>query len=695
MSINTHRSFVLPLFIVSVAFSLGSILLPARAYAFGPYCGDGVVNQAWEQCDGGSQCSDKCLLPNRCSDVVLARVIVTDTETTEERIPPADPYVGGSTENHRVPPGAWFALYYNGQYFTDSDISGYENVPELAVERKQGSIRLRWHNHLSSTWTTNYYEYIAGYIELYQGTISNQTNDSQAAIEPTVTAGGFRDRVSVANGHSNFAFVVGGGSGHGWWDNRVGDVRDGIYTNYVTTAASCVVPEPTCTLTASPTSIDSGDVSTLTWTTDNATSVSINSGIGSVSLDGSRTVTPSSNTTYTLTATNASGVIKTCSATVHVQQPAVPTCTISASPSRVSSGNGVTLTWGSSNAHSATIASLGSVALDGSRTVYPWESRSYTMTVHGANGQTATCSTNVEVEQQAAPTCWINTSPSSIQEGGSTTLQWGSNNANSATISDLGSVSVSGSRTVYPYGTRSYSMTVYGNNGQTATCSTDVTVQQYSVPTCSISASPNTVDRGNATTLSWNSSDGVQSAYITNIGNVNKNGSQVITVNANTTYTMTVYGRNGQSNTCTTYVNTNAPVVNNLTCTISATPSVITAGQYSYLTWTSTGPVTSATLSDSGVGNVAPNGALSVHPDTTRNYTLTVHGAQGQIATCNAFVTVGGNNPYIALTQIPYTGIDTGTMGDLMIWTLIVGLAGSVGYLILHYRGKELLSIFR
>ena len=76
---------------------------------------------------------------------------------------------------------------------------------------------------------------------------------------------------------------------------------------------------PICTLTASPTSIQTGSSSTLSWTTANATSFSINNSIGAVTpvAAGSTSVTPSVTTTYTGTATGAGGTV-TCAAAVTV-----------------------------------------------------------------------------------------------------------------------------------------------------------------------------------------------------------------------------------------------------------------------------------------------------------------------------------------------------------------------------------------
>ena len=60
---------------------------------------------------------------------------------------------------------------------------------------------------------------------------------------------------------------------------------------------------------ANPTSILSGESSTLTWNVSNATSVTIEPGIGAVSLAGSRSVSPTVATVYMLTATNTDGSV--------------------------------------------------------------------------------------------------------------------------------------------------------------------------------------------------------------------------------------------------------------------------------------------------------------------------------------------------------------------------------------------------
>ncbi|MGH9605568.1 MAG: peptidoglycan-associated lipoprotein Pal [Terracidiphilus sp.] len=79
-------------------------------------------------------------------------------------------------------------------------------------------------------------------------------------------------------------------------------------------------PAPTAELTATPTVISAGDQVTLSWRTMDATSVSIDNGIGSVPTSGVKTVTPSVTTTYNLTATGDGGTAN-ATATVTVNAP--------------------------------------------------------------------------------------------------------------------------------------------------------------------------------------------------------------------------------------------------------------------------------------------------------------------------------------------------------------------------------------
>src|SRR5215469_3796531 len=64
---------------------------------------------------------------------------------------------------------------------------------------------------------------------------------------------------------------------------------------------------PTVALSASPASAQAGQPVTLTWSTTNATSITLGPSMGNVAAQGSATVRPSQSTTYTATATGPGG----------------------------------------------------------------------------------------------------------------------------------------------------------------------------------------------------------------------------------------------------------------------------------------------------------------------------------------------------------------------------------------------------
>jgi peptidoglycan-associated lipoprotein len=79
---------------------------------------------------------------------------------------------------------------------------------------------------------------------------------------------------------------------------------------------------PTATLSANPTSIQRGQSATLTWSTDNATDVTVEG--NKVDASGSQTVSPTNTTTYHLSAKGAGGT-QDATATVNVTAPPAPT----------------------------------------------------------------------------------------------------------------------------------------------------------------------------------------------------------------------------------------------------------------------------------------------------------------------------------------------------------------------------------
>src|SRR5580704_1647691 len=65
--------------------------------------------------------------------------------------------------------------------------------------------------------------------------------------------------------------------------------------------------KPTVSLQASPTSINKGDSTTLSWTSTDATQLTISPDVGAVTAQGSTKATPQDSTTYTITASGPGG----------------------------------------------------------------------------------------------------------------------------------------------------------------------------------------------------------------------------------------------------------------------------------------------------------------------------------------------------------------------------------------------------
>ncbi|GAM08085.1 outer membrane porin F [Geobacter sp. OR-1] len=75
-------------------------------------------------------------------------------------------------------------------------------------------------------------------------------------------------------------------------------------------AAPAPPASPSASLSASPATVEMGTPATLTWACQNATAAEIAPGIGSVQLQGSKSVTPADSSAYTLTCSGAGGEAK-------------------------------------------------------------------------------------------------------------------------------------------------------------------------------------------------------------------------------------------------------------------------------------------------------------------------------------------------------------------------------------------------
>jgi dienelactone hydrolase len=173
---------------------------------------------------------------------------------------------------------------------------------------------------------------------------------------------------------------------------------------------------PTVVIAASPASITSGASSVLTWSSNNATSCTASGAwSGTQATTGSKTVTPTTTSSYAIECSGAGGTAPAQTATVMVAgtappvspAPPAPTVVLSANPTTVAVGGGSTLTWSSSNATScaASGAWSGNESTSG---IYATPAltvaATYTLACTG-DGGTASVSANIMIMSTAtAPT---------------------------------------------------------------------------------------------------------------------------------------------------------------------------------------------------------------------------------------------------------------------------------------------------
>ncbi|MGC2088342.1 MAG: OmpA family protein [Candidatus Acidiferrales bacterium] len=174
----------------------------------------------------------------------------------------------------------------------------------------------------------------------------------------------------------------------------------------------------TGTFSASPTQINCGDSTTLTWSSTDAVDVNITP-VGTVQASGTQSVSPHQTTTYDFTAAGPGGTV-TQNQTINVNIQ--PTATLTLNPTEVTYhkiGDKVkedgtsTLSWTSSNASSVTIDPIGSVQTNGSQQVTAQpkqqnvgpvdENQTYTLTATNVCGGSTTQTASLHITGSIDP----------------------------------------------------------------------------------------------------------------------------------------------------------------------------------------------------------------------------------------------------------------------------------------------------
>ena len=225
------------------------------------------------------------------------------------------------------------------------------------------------------------------------------------------------------------------------------------------------VDTPSCdSFTASDYNVDDNDTITLTWRTSDATTVSINNGVGTVDRDGTKRVTITEDITYRLTASDGKESVH-CSVTIEIDDEEdedededpdtrAPHCELTVSDKSIEEGDEVKLSWDNLRTddivirdnHGETLVNTNSSskydADKDSITIEPDETTTYTLTAENGSREDK-CTVKVTVDEDKkttksseTPRCVFTVSDTNISRGERVTLSWKNERTDSLIIKD-------------------------------------------------------------------------------------------------------------------------------------------------------------------------------------------------------------------------------------------------------------------
>ncbi len=465
------------------------------------------------------------------------------------------------------------------------------------------------------------------------------------------------------------------------------------YGGPVTQSVTFTVTAPssvTATIAASPGNCAAPGSSMISWSSANATSVSVSgTGLNSTAANGSQAVNGLSAGTYsfTITAQGAGGPATQSASVTVTAAPGnhAPTISWNTTPGTVASGQGYTVSahghdqdgnltnvnvWRSGSPYAFAGGGNGTDNDSGNPTTDTGPaSIAYTAEAVDSNGvHSGTISQTVTISAPPSLTASISASPTTATAPGSTAISWSTSNATvvSVTGSGINSAATSGSQIVsgLAAGTYTYTLTAQGTGGPITRTAT-FTVSSGASVTGSISVSPTTMAWGGTATLTWATANAT-SVSVTGYG-ITGSPYQTysgLTVNVGglnpgqTTWTLIANGAGGPiTRTATINVTTS----DGLYGSITASPTVIYSNQSATLNWTTTGTsfrwVHGYTPGINGV-NVYPagvTGSAAVSGLAPGNYRFTIEYGPGSSTTRQSFadLTVLGVNRTVTTSVAP------------------------------------------
>ena len=326
----------------------------------------------------------------------------------------------------------------------------------------------------------------------------------------------------------------------------------------------------------------------------------------------------------------------------------------------VEPGDAVTLSWEASDAVSGEVTSdkgfsyaipEGDLDSGSTEATLGDEGEVFTLTMTGLDEEPRTAEVIVTVtppEPVPMPARVISFSatPESVTAGQSATLRWDVRDATSATIRGgdvdetlTGDALMRGELLVSPVASTTYTLEASNEDGSNSK-TVRVNVEGVAPSIVDFTATPQSVVRGETTTLAWDvlgadslALTGLDGQVIDISGKDTQQDSVEVTVNANTGYTLEATNPEGTVSRSLMVLTRPALVIESFT----ATPELFDPGERVVLSWSISGPLESISIFDAQ-GNVldtsASNpaaGSLFLDPTEAVTYRLTANGRDGQM----------------------------------------------------------------
>jgi hypothetical protein len=229
------------------------------------------------------------------------------------------------------------------------------------------------------------------------------------------------------------------------------------------------------------------------------------------------------------------------------------------------------------------------------------------------------------------PSCTLKVNKSTVDYGGTVTLEWTTKNAKKVTLSGYGEVKKNNTKKVENMtADKTFTLTVKGENGKEVTCKKTVEVKAEKIPECTIALSKYEIDYNGSVKVTWTSKNA--DTVTLNGSSVSKNSSKTF-YNLKNDTTFTIKAKTGSKEvTCVKTVEVEAePTPDAPECDLSLSDYTVEKGDDVTVTW-STENADTVKLNGSSVSADASKTFTNLQSDKT--FTLEAWNEDDEKVTC-------------------------------------------------------------